>query len=122
MGGKRVGEFAVIPDAVIGKEGVPIVTECRDDCRRPIGMRWHCAVCHQTFAVGADLDRHRRDGRCLDPASMGLHTDERGAWGHPQDDRGAARGTENATDATERSSGTPVTKRPSQGLYGAYRP
>lgn len=34
----------------------------------------HCAAtgCHRTFGSVGDFDRHRRDGRCLRPESLGL--------------------------------------------------
>lgn len=47
----------------------------------------HCGGangCHRTFTGVGHFDRHRRDGRCVDPATIGLHlVDGRAyeAWG-----------------------------------------
>lgn len=40
----------------------------------------HCGSCHQTFSSVRHFDRHRRDGRCLDPESVGLTIGGRGYW------------------------------------------
>ena len=42
------------------------------------GTRWsglntcHCGGCHETFTSVGAFDRHRRGGKCLDPAEIGL--------------------------------------------------
>ena len=41
----------------------------------------HCSVCHHTFGGLDGFDRHRQDGQCRSPMSIGLHwNDERGVW------------------------------------------
>jgi hypothetical protein len=52
------------------------------------GARWtglsraHCAACHDTFTTVTNFDRHRRNGRCVDPASVGLIF-KNGLWRQP---------------------------------------
>jgi hypothetical protein len=42
------------------------------------GVRWsgmltsHCAGCHLTFSGAGPFDRHRRNGTCLPPETVGL--------------------------------------------------
>lgn len=42
------------------------------------GRRWsglstcHCSVCHVTFGGYTNFDRHRNNGKCLTPESIGL--------------------------------------------------
>lgn len=49
----------------------------------------HCTVCHQTFSVDSNADRHRKgthspDTRhCVDPASVGLVLNRLGRWAKP---------------------------------------
>jgi hypothetical protein len=41
----------------------------------------HCAAdCHRTFTTVRNFDRHRRDGRCLHPADVGLVPRERAGY------------------------------------------
>lgn len=55
------------------------------------GRRWdklktcHCCVCHRTFTAITGFDRHRRNGKCLDPATVGLVDANRtySCWGWP---------------------------------------
>lgn len=56
------------------------------------GARWsgantsHCARCHRTFSGVAGFDDHRKDGQCLDPATVGMSLlDGRSypVWGFP---------------------------------------
>ena len=35
----------------------------------------HCSACHRNFDGISAFDRHRRDGQCLDPATL-THADE----------------------------------------------
>jgi hypothetical protein len=53
----------------------------------------HCGACHRTFTAPSAFDRHRRGGACLDPATVGMTTHERGytAWGYPSDDANTER-------------------------------
>jgi hypothetical protein len=51
-----------------------VSTQGRGSCR--CGARWtgfrttHCGGCHATFGGLTVFDRHRRDGRCLNPAQL----------------------------------------------------
>lgn len=40
----------------------------------------HCATCHETFTGPSHFDRHRHDGKCLEPAGIGLVLVERAGW------------------------------------------
>lgn len=54
----------------------------------------HCPTCHRTFGAVGGFDRHRRDGRCVDPATLGLVASERTgytAWVFPISDAERAR-------------------------------
>lgn len=42
----------------------------------------HCGVCHETFGGLGGFDRHRRDGWCLDPSTLGME-DMAGVWRTP---------------------------------------
>lgn len=65
------------------------------------GARWaglntcHCASgCHETLSSPRAFDKHRRDGRCLDPAAVGLVRSERAGyvvWGFPSDEAATER-------------------------------
>ena len=39
-----------------------------------------CPVCHEVFSTPSNFDRHRKDGWCLRPSSVGLKTNEIGIW------------------------------------------
>ncbi|EME18470.1 FDXHR family putative zinc-binding protein [Rhodococcus triatomae] len=45
----------------------------------------HCTGCHETFTGLTAFEKHRRDGHCHDPASVGLVPANRGwtGWGWP---------------------------------------
>ena len=49
-----------------------IGTPCGATCHRPTGKAAHCTVCHFTFGAVTNFDRHRVNGRCLDPTTLGL--------------------------------------------------
>jgi len=54
----------------------------------------HCTVCHITFAGPSNFDDHRRDGRCLPPATVGMQWTQRlgyVVWGYPMDQAGKDR-------------------------------
>lgn len=63
------------------------------------GTRWngtrtaHCAAqCHRTFTGVTGFDAHRRDGQCVDPASLGMVVIPGRAyevWGHTDTDDSA---------------------------------
>lgn len=53
-----------------------------------------CSNCQRIFTSVSGFDRHRRDGKCLDPARTGLVQRERSgftAWGYPGDEEALAR-------------------------------
>lgn len=56
------------------------------------GKRWwgttqsHCRACCESFTGPTGFDRHRRGGQCLNPADVGLVSDNGGWWGKPADD------------------------------------
>lgn len=45
----------------------------------------HCSACHTTFTGVTAFDLHRRDGKCLNPADIGLVLTGRAwpGWGWP---------------------------------------
>lgn len=47
---------------------------CDAGCKRPTKTQAHCAArgCHRTFGGVGNFDRHRRDGRCLPPETLGM--------------------------------------------------
>lgn len=47
------------------------------------GRRCHCMVCGENFTVVANFDKHRKDGQCLPPESIGMVLNERGIWAKP---------------------------------------
>lgn len=54
---------------------------CTIVCIQPSPSNAHCAgECHNTFGTVSAFDRHRRDGQCLDPATLRMHRDDRGVW------------------------------------------
>jgi hypothetical protein len=50
------------------------------------GKRWggfdtaHCASCHLTFSTSKNFEKHRVDGKCLDPAQRGMTQTLRGGY------------------------------------------
>lgn len=61
----------------------PSWTRCRDNCVQPRGRQAHCTVCHATFTTVANFDKHRRNGHCTDPATLGMTANDRGVWRIP---------------------------------------
>lgn len=48
----------------------------------------HCPTCHETFSGITGFDRHRSNGRCRKPGSVGLELRTNGAapvWAFPTD-------------------------------------
>lgn len=76
------GPSSAVPDSRDGRES-GTGTRCRDSCQRPVTAQAHCSVCHRTFRGIAHFDRHRRDGRCIPPADLGL-VDDGGVWTTPE--------------------------------------
>jgi len=78
---------------------------CTNDCQRPTPTQAHCGACHHTFGGVSGFDRHRRDGRCLDPVSLGLSEVKR-VWRWPLSPGAAARYSRGAVTAESPSTGT----------------
>ena len=51
----------------------------------------HCSACHATFTGIGAFDRHRRNGQCLEPSSIGLVPADKPwpGWSRPGSWRGA---------------------------------
>lgn len=85
----------------------PRGTRCGDTCRRPTGgSQAHCSVCHRTFGGVSQFDRHRRDGWCLDPTTLGF-VDHGGLWTTPEGHAKRAQLTEDRRAARARKTTTP---------------
>ena len=58
------------------------------NCAR-CGAEWksetacHCNGCHRTFSSLSGFDAHRRNLKCVDPATVGLEKNAKGWWRHP---------------------------------------
>lgn len=55
-----------------------ITTGCCDATWTGIAAA-HCSGCHETFTSASTFDRHRRGGKCLNPAELGMVRADR-AW------------------------------------------
>lgn len=57
-----------------GENGVPKNAVVHGACQRwwTGAERSHASCCHRTFSSLSAFDRHRKGGRCNDPAAMGL--------------------------------------------------
>jgi hypothetical protein len=65
---------------------------CTNDCRRPTPAQAHCGACHRTFGSASGFDKHRRDGQCLDPATLKVPmTETDGIWRWPLTDDARSR-------------------------------
>lgn len=66
----------------------PTWTQCGPDCVRPTPNQAHCPVagCHRTFGGVSNFDKHRRNGWCLDPATLGMTLNGAGIWRIPMPD------------------------------------
>jgi len=42
-----------------------------------------CAVCGNVFTSITGFEKHRKNGRCLEPLSVGLSLNDRGLWATP---------------------------------------
>ncbi|MFI2663379.1 FDXHR family putative zinc-binding protein [Micromonospora carbonacea] len=58
---------------------------CPTTCTQPTPAQAHCSVCHHTFGGVTGFDSHRRDGTCLDPATLGF-VQRDGVWRAPMSD------------------------------------
>lgn len=50
----------------------PLPHSCRQGHRWAGSRTCHCPTCHRSFSGVTHFDRHRRNGQCLDPHSVGL--------------------------------------------------
>lgn len=50
-----------------------------EGCRLPTPSQAHCSVCHRTFSGVWGFDQHRKDGKCLDPVTVGF-AERDGVW------------------------------------------
>jgi hypothetical protein len=64
----------------------PSWTQCTDACVKPSASQAHCTVCHRTFGGVSGFDKHRRDGRCIDPETLGMRLTDVGVWRFPISD------------------------------------
>lgn len=64
------------------ERNAPRGTRCSPGCThvKPSGAEALCTVCHEVFARPGNFDKHRSDGWCLDPRSLGLVANEEGVW------------------------------------------
>lgn len=44
-----------------------------------------CTACGRVFKSAGGFDQHRRGGKCLDPATIGMQRNARGHWRVPRD-------------------------------------
>lgn len=82
-----------------------IGSRCEPGCDAPVGAQCHCTVCHRTFSAITNFDRHRRDGWCLDPGSVGLVVTARGVWKMPPDPDRPSWRVDPAVEAVDRVPG-----------------
>lgn len=61
----------------------PTWTQCTGDCVKPTPAQAHCTVCHRTFGGVSNFDKHRRDGWCIDPSTLGMTLNDNGVWRVP---------------------------------------
>jgi len=78
---------------------------CTDTCQRPAQTQAHCGTCHTTFGGVTGFDRHRRNGQCLDPATLGFMP-RAGIWRAPQTPDQAVRLTRMHAERRNRRGGT----------------
>lgn len=66
------------------ERNAPRGTRCTPGCAHPRPTlntdTALCTVCHESFRTVRNFDRHRRDGWCLDPSSIGLRKSAIGHW------------------------------------------
>lgn len=54
--------------------------EIRDRLYPFKGNECGCPTCYRIFTGEKAFDRHRKEGQCVDPASMSLTLDWKGRW------------------------------------------
>lgn len=72
--------------------GTPVTVRCTPDCKSPTPAQAHCAAagCHRTFGGVTGFDKHRDNGACIDPATLGM-TEIAGVWRVPMTEEARAR-------------------------------
>ncbi|MEV5819389.1 hypothetical protein AB0L22_09450 [Micromonospora haikouensis] len=55
---------------------------CHTTCVLPTPAQAHCSACHTTFGGVTGFDSHRKDGTCVDPATLGF-VQRDGVWRMP---------------------------------------
>ena len=55
------------------------------NCRQhpPTGKEAGCGGCERVFGGDRGFDKHRRDGQCLHPSTVGLSLSPSGVWVQP---------------------------------------
>lgn len=57
---------------------------CTPECIAPTPAQAHCGSgCHRTFRSVSGFDQHRNNGKCVDPTTIGMVTNEKGVWSTP---------------------------------------
>lgn len=74
-----------LPHAPRSRDGRPVSTRCRPDCRPPAAgsSQCHCGVCHSSVRALSHFDQHRQEGWCLDLPALGF-VEVDGMWATPE--------------------------------------
>ena len=85
-----------------------------------------CTVCLRTFGGDYGFDKHRKNGECVHPSTVGLQLDKRGIWVRPAPAAFAVAFGIRATRATseyheEGSEESPSNPEPARSLYMGLR-
>lgn len=92
---------------------------CTSTCHRPTAAQAHCGSCHRTFRNVSWFDAHRRDGACLDPATLGL-VEVRRVWATPEGHTVDETRTARLRDAdSRRPHGREAADLPGSGVVGS---
>jgi hypothetical protein len=87
-----------------------------------VNGRCECGGCGRVFTGLTAFDRHRRNFRCVDPASVGLEQKPNGIWGWPPDARSRSRhAAQSAEQGRTHTPGTPPAPRPAKSSVEASR-
>lgn len=66
------------------ERNAPRGTRCTPGCAHPrpaLGTNsCLCTVCHEVFGGIGNFDKHRKDGWCRNPETIGLRRNEHGIW------------------------------------------
>ena len=55
---------------------------CTSDCKQPTPAMAHCTCCPRTWGGVGGFDAHRKNGQCVDPATLGYIETDR-VWRTP---------------------------------------